>query len=273
MKGLKFSLILLLLFSPTLWGGETAPCSGSSPLKELQKQLQQEFQRNNYKKVVSLYQGFEENCPDYYRPLIMRIYYSQSLADTGDIDQATKVLEEIIAEVGSLVDPVKFYYDLGNLFFMQHRIEEAKGVYQKVLFLSSRHQEMVAKVREKVGLMKKGEARKKDLMALQLFDIESSLEAGEIPEGVQSFLRKVQEENPSTPNGEKAKNLLSRVMELRSDKAKSYLDEARRLFDEEKKYSEVRTLLNQLRSEYADVCETKSIEALEKAVDLREGKK
>ncbi len=240
--------------------------------KEIQKQIQQEFQRNNYKKVIRLYREFEHKLPDQPISLPVRIIYSQALADTGEVDQAIKILQDVLKDFPPQVSPLRLQYDLANLLFIQHQNEKARVLYQRILFQASRDKEIIAKARGRVASMKQVDGRKKDLISLQLFDIETALDLGEIPEGTQTVLKKIVDENPSTSHAEKAQFLLSKITEIRSDKAKALLDEARRLFDEEKKYAEVRQTLEQIKTDYADVCEMRSIEALEKEINIREGR-
>jgi tetratricopeptide (TPR) repeat protein len=201
--------------------------------------------------------------------LVVRVLYSESLADVGELDEAIKSLQEILSDYPPQLDYLRIQYDLANLLFLQRRYPEAKVAYQKILLHSSRTDEILTKSRERLTLMKESEGKKKDLISLQLLDIETALEAGEVPDGAETVLRKIVAQNPSTPHAERAGRLLVRVKEIRSAKAKSLLEEARRLFDEEKKYAEVREILDQIVRNYSDVSEMQSVEALQKAVNVK----
>jgi tetratricopeptide (TPR) repeat protein len=262
-----FSALFLLpfLISPPLFGEEKAAVY---PTKEFQKQVTEEFQRHNYKKVIRLYKDFIVQYPDRFVPLTVRIFYSQSLADTGELEEAIAVLKEALVEMPPEIDPFRLQYDLANLLFMQRRYREARDAYQKVILQASRHEEVLAKAKNRLALMKESEGRKKDLVSLQLLDMETALEAGEVPEGAQPFLQTVVAENPGTPQAEQAGRLLIRLKEVRTTKARTLLEEARRLFDE-KKFAEVREILDQIDRYYADVSEAQSVEALQKAVNVK----
>ncbi len=260
----KFFLIIVFgLVSYTAWVQE------SSPSQKMQQQITREFQKNNYKQVIHLYEDFVSHHSDHDLPLVMKTLYSQSLADVGDLDRAIEVLKGLLSDFSTQVDPIKLHYDLANLLFIQKKHAEAQVHYQKVLILASHHDEIISKVRGRLRIMKGKEGRKKDVISLQLLDIETVLEAGEIPEGSREFLAKACDEKPDSPNSQKAKILLAKIQEMREVKAKGLLDEARRLFDQEKKYLQVSEILSTLMTDYADVAEKHSVEVLQKAVEGR----
>jgi len=264
---LSFSLI-----SMTLWGEESAPPrGGGSTSKELQRMISQEFQKHNFRKVIALYKDFVTNHPDEYLPLVVLIMYGQSLADVGEIDGSIDVLNTFLNDLPADVNSLKLNYDLANLLFMQRRYEEAKKVYGKILLQFSTYNEILSKTRQRLELMRGREGRKKDVVSLQLLDLETILESGEVPDGAVVFLQEIQLQNQDTPNAERAKELLGKIREIRTKKGRLLLEEARRLFDEEKKYVEVREILEQIMRDYSDVTEKQSVEALMKEVKKRIG--
>lgn len=267
------------LLTPGLARAAESPSKGVSPRdvsKEevLLTEVTQEFQRHNYKKVIQLYRGFIDDHPDRYLPLVVQILYSQALADTGNIDEAIRALKDVLAELPVQMDPLKLRHDLANLLFLQRRFDEARTVYHKMMLDARQHQEMVAKAKERIALLKgkDANAKKKDFVSLQLLDIETALEAGEVPDGSLSLLQQIIDQNPLSPQAAQAGQLQDRIKEVRAEKAKAMLDEARRLYDVDKKYAEVREILNQIAEKYADVGEMPSIEALSKEVDVKLGK-
>ncbi len=242
---------------------------------DLQGQISGEFERHNYKKVVQLYKEYQEGHPDTSIPPVVRVFYSQALADMGDLDEAIKSLRETLAALSPQVDTFKLQYDLANLLFLQKRYEEAKAAFQKIVIESAQHTEIANKAKERINLMKskaKDSGAKKDFVSLQLLDIETALDAGEVPDAAEILLQQIAEQNPTSPQAEQARRLQVRLKEVRTQKAKALLDEARRLFDEEKKYTEVREILGQISKSYSDVCEAASVEALLKAVSAKDGK-
>ena len=86
--------VFLLLGLPYGWAEE------DQFSRETQKQVVQEFQRHNYKKVIQIYKDLI--AEDLHRPLplVIRVLYSQSLADTGELDEAIEALQEILVRVG-----------------------------------------------------------------------------------------------------------------------------------------------------------------------------
>jgi len=245
--------------------------SGVSKEAQLLTEISQEFQRHNYKKVIHLYRDFSDENPDRSPPLIAKIFYSQALADTGNLDDAIKSLKEILTDLPPQADPLRLQYDLANLFFIQRRFDEAKILYQKMLLGANQHQDLLTKAKERIAVMKDKDAnsKKKDFVSLQLLDIETALEAGEVPDAAVALLQQIAEQNPTSPQAEQVRRLQNRVKEVRTERAKTLLEEARRLFDVEKKYTEVREFLDEIIEKYSDVCEMPSVEALSKEVDQK----
>lgn len=274
MKQLFFLMFLFLLGPGVREGlaGEKAPSQAPSDAKELVDAVPREFQRHNYKKVIELYRQYSNANPDRYLPIIVRVLYSQSLADMGEIDEAIENLKLVLVDLPLQIDTMKLQYDLANLLFLQKRFDEARAAYQKITLQSSQVGEIVGKARERLALMKDKESKKKDFVSLQLLDIESNLEAGVVPDGADAFLRQIAEQNPTSHQADQAKRLQLRVKEVRTEKAKALLDEARRLYDQEKKYADVREILDQITRDYSDVSEMPSVEVLLKEVNLRLGK-
>lgn len=259
-------LIPLTLF---LSGMPVQASFADSSRKELQNQVTQEFQRNNFRGVIDLYEKFTQENPDRSIPLVVRVFYSRALAETGGIEKAIESLQAILQEMPREVDIVKLHYDLANLLFMERRYEEAKVVYQKVLLKVRDNEEILGKARQRLALMKDREGKKKDVESLKLIDIETALEASEVPEGSEFILKAILTREPEGPHAVRAKTLLDRIRELRTEKAKALLDEARRLFDRERKFAEVRNILEQLERDYPDVADLESARLLMKEVDRR----
>lgn len=248
-----------------------SPLLASEKVQDLRKEVQEEFQRHNYKKVIQLYRDFTSANPELFPSLIVKALYSQSLADTGEIDQAIDVLKEILADFPPQLDPLRLQYDLANLLFMQRQYEEARAAYQKVLLQASRNDEIRMKARDRIALMKQSEGRKKDILSLQLLEIETSLESNEVPEGAEGVLNELLAKNPEGPQADRARKLLDRIREVRIGKAAALLGEARRLFDQERKYNEVRQILEQMVKDYSDVADMQSAQLLLKEANRRLG--
>lgn len=245
---------------------------GISSEKEFADTVSGEFQRHNYKKVIQLYRDFAKGNPDRFLPTVVKVLYSQSLADMGEIDEAIKSLKEVLADFSPEVDTLKLQYDLANLLFLQRRYDEARTAFQKILLQSSQVNELLSKARERLSLMKDKESKKKDFVSLQILDMESNLDAGTVPDGAEAFLQQIAEQTPTGPQADQARRLQERVREVRGEKAKALLDEARRLYDKERKYADVRDILEQISQYYSDVSEMPSVEALLKEVNSRLGK-
>ncbi|HEX5037414.1 MAG TPA: hypothetical protein VFX30_09680 [bacterium] len=259
--------LLIFLAGPALSADE-------SPENQLKVDVSEAFQGHDYKKVIRLYRQFAASKPDRYIPVSVKILYSQALADTGDLDGAIDTMKDVLTDARPETDPVQLQYDLANLLFLQKRFDEAKGAYQKLLLQASRNAELLSKAKERLALMKDRDAnaKRKDIESLQMIDLETALEAGEIPDGAEGVLARIIRRDPKSEQAAEARALQERIKGIRSQKAKALLDEARRLFDEEKKYVEVGGILNQIERSYSDVCETASVEALRKAVDSKLGK-
>ncbi len=267
-KAFLFILAIFIVWPSSVRG--EAEKGGST--QQVQTEMVQEFQRNNYKKVIDLYRDFADKNPGQYLPFAARVLYAQSLADTGQIEEAINALKQILAELPAQVDPLRLQYDLANLLFVERQYGEARELYQRILHQDSKRREILAKVRERIALMRAQDAKKKDLTSLQLLDVETSLESAEVPEGAEAALKEIAEKNPSTPQAQQAAQLLQKIREIKTERAKALLDEARRLFDRERKFAAVREILDQLRREYADVADMTSVDTLQKEVDIRDGK-
>ncbi|MBI3540694.1 MAG: hypothetical protein HY073_00885 [Deltaproteobacteria bacterium] len=241
----------------------------ASPSKQLQVDIKKEFQKHNYKKVIQLYRDYTEEHPDEFLAPIVRIYYSESLADTGSLDPSIDVLKDVLSDLPEETDALRLQYSLANLYFMQKHYPEATRGYQLFLLQLSHDNELASKVRDRLSLMKGREGRKKDLRSLQLLDIETSLEAGNVPDGADIFLKQIIEQNQKGSDVPRAKDLLEKIHVVRTEKAKALLDEARRIYDEEKQYAEVQEILDKITQEYADIADMKSVEALSRSVRIR----
>jgi tetratricopeptide (TPR) repeat protein len=68
-----------------------------------------------------------EVSPDFRTVLSARLYMAEVLKMNGDIDGAVKQLQEIIAETG---DNAEAHYQLGELYYLQGRIERARGEWR-----------------------------------------------------------------------------------------------------------------------------------------------
>lgn len=274
----RFCVIVAALLSLFLWN---APLNAKgkpavavdSPESNLVQDVASAFQAHDYKKVIALYREFAVSKPERSLPLVVKVLYSQSLADTGEIDDAIEALRGILFELPAEVDPLQLQYDLANLLFLQKRYDEAKTVYSRLLLRGNRSSQILSQAKNRLGMLKEREgSKKKDFDSLEMMDLETAVDAGEVPEGAAALLEKIVEQNPKSPQAEEAKRLQARVKDLRIRKAQALLDEARRLFDVEKKYVEVTEVLDALERSYGDVSEKPSIEALRKAVASKTGK-
>lgn len=261
----------MILFS--LFAG-TAARAEESPENTLKQSIMEAFQVHDYKKVIRLYREFSASKPDRYVPLTVKVLYSQALADTGDLDGAIDGIKDTLSDLRPEMDPIQLQYDLGNLLFLQKRYDEARAVYQKLILQAGRNADLLAKAKDRLAYMKDqgANAKRKDIESLQMIDLETSLDAGEIPDGAEAMLNRILRRDPNSDQAREAKVLADRIKALRTSKAKVLLDEARRLFDEEKKYFEVRDILEQIQASYGDVCEKASVDALRKAVESKLGK-
>lgn len=245
------------------------------PEKTLVENVLREFERHNYKQVIQLYREFAAGQPEHYLPVIVKVLYSQALADTGDIDGAIDSLKIVLEDLPAEVDSLKLQYDLANLLFLQKRFEEARLIYRRLLLRSEETTAVLAKAKERLASMKDlgTGARKRDIVSLEMIDLETAIDAGAIPDGADVFLQGVIAQHPQSSQVAEARRLQARLKAARTQKAKALLDEARRLFDQERKYADVRDLLEEIQRSYADVSETTSVEALFKAVQAKLGKK
>ena len=269
---LKGGLALVLAFSVNLSAHAVSKKLPPKTVEELQLRLTDEFQGHNYDKVVEIYRAYVETDASRVVSLTARILYSQSLADTGDEEEAIAVLQEVVAELSPYADVLTLEHDLANLLFLDGHPAEAKDHDRRVLLRSNRHAAMLEGVRKRLALSKGRESRKKDYATLQMLEIESALETGDVPEGAETILEDLLKQKLSVQQTERARGLQVRIHEVRTTKASQLLQEARRLYDEERKYDDVREILNQLLKDYGDVCETQSVHALLHEVEIRSGR-
>lgn len=263
------SALALLVSLSTLQPVAAQKSSEPATVQDLHKTVNDEFERHNYKRVIELYESYRNENPGQYVPLGVKVLYSQSLASTGRIDEAIEAIKEVLTGISPQFDPMKLQYDLANLLFLQRRYDEAKVIYQKIILQSSRYGDILMKARERIGLMKERDGKRKDFASLQILDIETALESGEVPDGAEAVLRGIVEQNPTPLQLEQVKKLLTRIREVRTEKAKALLDEARRLYDQEKKYAAVKEILGRIVRDYSDVAEMPSVEVLLKEVNRR----
>ena len=265
---------IFLIFWGYFLAGATA-FAQTTPEKGLVENVVREFQQHNYKQVIQLYREFAAGQPERYLPVVVKVLYSQSLADTGDIDAAIDSLKSVLEDLPPEVDSLQLQYDLANLLFLQKRFEEARVVYRRLTLRAAQTSEILSKAKERLTSMKDlgTGGRKKAFASLEMIDLETALDAGAVPDGAGGFLQGVIDQHPQSPQAAEARRLQARLKETRTQKARALLEEARRLFDQEKKYPEVRDLLEQIQRSYADVSEMPSVEALSKAVQAKLGKK
>lgn len=230
------------------------------------KSVATEFDKHNHKKIIKLYEDFREQNPNRVLPFRARVMYCQALAEVGDTEGAIKNLRELVADWPVRLDIIKIQYDLANLLFMQGMKDEARDVFEKILLQSDESAQIVQKSKERLFQLKQMESKKKDVTGLQILEIQTSLEIGEISQDNISFLKKVIETEPNTRNSTKAREVLQRANEVRTQRYKALLDEARRLFDEEKKYQESQEIIDNIERDYFDILEAPSVEALKKAI-------
>ena len=157
-----FLFILFILFSGVQAGAEASKVFDA---KKIQSEIAGDFQRHNYKKVVQLYKNFVEDSIES-PSLATKTLYSESLANTGEIDEAIQIIQEIIGELPAQVDPVTLKYNLANLLFIQKRYNEAVQVYRKILLQTSQYADIAAKARDRLALMRNKEGKKKDVLSL-----------------------------------------------------------------------------------------------------------
>ena len=235
-------------------------------MENFSKSIATEFDKHNHKKIIKLYEDFRDQNLNRVLPFRPRVMYCQALAEVGDTEGAIKNLKELVADWPVRLDIIKIQYDLANLLFMQGMKDEARDVFEKIILQSDESAQIVQKSKERLFQLKQMESKKKDVTGLQILEIQTSLEIGEISQDSISFLKKVIETEPNTRNSAKAREVLQRANELRTQRYKSLLDEARRLFDEEKKYQEAQEIIDNIERDYADILEAPSVEALKKAI-------
>jgi len=247
--------------------------AGEIPEQVLVRDVSTAFQSHDFKKVIRLYREFAASKPDRYLPLIVKVLYSQALADTGETDDSIEALRGILEELPPAADPLQLQYDLANLLFQQKRYEEAKAVYSRLVLQGSGALQILSQAKSRLSLLKEREGgKKKDFDSLEMIDLETALDAGEIPEGAEAYLRRISDRNANSSQALEAKRLQYKIKDLKSQKAQGMLDEARRLFDVEKKFSEVIEILDRIERLYPDVAEKPSLDALRNAVLSKMGK-
>jgi tetratricopeptide (TPR) repeat protein len=222
--------------------------------------------------LIEIYEEFLRADPDRYLPLTIRVLYAEALASTGRIDEAIAVLEGLLGEVPVELDYLRLQYDLANLLVIQGRREEALKAYQRLLLRADEQSGLVSQARGRVQKMSGRESKKRDKVALELLNIETSLDAGQVPAGAKEFLRRAAaSDDPETVTASTA--LLTKVRELEDQKATALLNEARRLFDERRRTQEVRALLEQILKDYPESTEIQSVKILMGEVDRRLGRR
>ena len=102
----------------------------------------------SYKKVIELYRRFTAEQPGRYLPLVVKVFYSQALADTGEIDGAIDSLRDVLNELPPEIDPFRLRYDLGNLLFLEKRYDEAEIVYRRLLSRAHQVSEFTERAKE-----------------------------------------------------------------------------------------------------------------------------
>ncbi len=209
----------------------------------------------------------EVTVPTVGGPLKEEVAAIHQLAGEGKLDEAIRRLTTLLAEVN--VDRIRLQYDLANLLFVQGRYREARGAYQKVLLLAEEENDLVLRSRERIAKMKERETKKKDEFALRLIDIETALDAGQLPpSGAKEFLKSV-EQNPTSLYREKAEELMRRIHDKENELARVILNEARRLFDQDKNYLQVISLLETVQRDYPDTEEMDSVKILLEETERR----
>ncbi len=264
----KFCCWILVLFllvigpGPVQARGRRAAGRMSPLIQQFQTDLEHDFINNDYKGVIVRYRKYTQENPNFYVPLVTKAYYSEALAYTGDLDEAIEALRSMIEEVPAQFDLVRMQYNLANLLSMENRQSEARVAYQKVLLLASDQGDYVQKAKDRLNKMKEKEVGRKDKVSLELYDLETLLEAGAMPDGAEGYLKAIMENDGAAQNRDKAKALLERVRGIREQKVRAMLNEARRLYDEQKKYAAVKGLLEELLREFPETNERHSVEIL-----------
>lgn len=209
----------------------------------------------------------EEATPPLGERVNQEVKEIHELAGRGKMDEAIQKLQTLLQELPESA-PIRLQYDLANLLFLQGRYREARAAYQKVLILSEEENEFVSRSKERIAKMKEREAKKKDEVAIQLIDIETALDAGQIPAaGSREFLKKIAEE--TSPHREVAEQLLRKLQEREDENARKILNQARRLFDVEKDYPEAMNLLESIRRDYPETEEMPSVQILLEETERR----
>lgn len=269
---LRLFVILLLIFLVPMAPHRALAKSGL--VVGLKSGIETDFKGNNFKGVIERYRSYVKQNPEGHIPLVVQSYYSEALANVGEVDEAIEALRKMLKEFPPHLDPIRIQYHLAHLLFMENKQPEARAAYEKVVLMSKGHHELVAKAQDRLAKMKAKEVGRRDKVALELYDIESLLEAGEVPVGVEEYLNGIIAKRNSLRSGrdgnsDKAEELLARVKQIKDDKARALLNEARRLFDEERKYAEVREILEGILREFPTTNERQSVETLLQEVNRR----
>ena len=187
---------------------------------------------------------------------------AHQLAAEGKLDESIERLREILNEAPSEYYQLRLQYDLANLLFVQGRYREARAGYHRVLMMIEDQNEMVTRARERIAKMKDRESKKKDEVSIQLIDLETQVDLGQIPpEESRNFLRKI-ERNEQSIHQTRARELFQRVVEMENERARELLNQARHLFDKEKNYLAVTNILETIQREFPDTTEMPSVQIL-----------
>ncbi|MBI2982135.1 MAG: tetratricopeptide repeat protein [Deltaproteobacteria bacterium] len=198
---------------------------------------------------------------------------SHRLAGEGKIDDAISKLGSLLKSLPEQSYLMQIQYDLANLLFLQGRYPEARAAYFRVVMLGEDQKQMVARSKERIEKMKEKESSKGDDITIRLIDIETSLDAGQLPpEGSRQFLKEI-ESQPAHPSAEKARRLRLRIRETENAKALLLLNEARALFDKRKDYAKVLSILEAIKQEFPNTDEMTSVEILMEMTKKRLGRR
>lgn len=207
-------------------------------------------------------EGEEVLLKDLHQKVQMELETSHRLAGEGEIDEAISKLQSLLKETSNQSYLMKIQYDLANLLFLQGRYPEARAVYYQVILLNEDQKQMVSRSRERIEKMKEREVRKGDQVAIRLIDIETTLDAGQLPPaGTIQFLKDI-EIQAAHPSAERAHLLRERIIDVENKKAMELLNEARRLYDKKKDYPKVLSLLETIVQEFPNTEEMPSVEIL-----------
>lgn len=264
-----FAIFLLVFFVPMITVAAPQKAAKNGLGVGLKSGIETDFKGNNFKGVIERYRSYVKQNPEGHIPLVVQSYYSEALANVGEVDEAIEALRKMLQEFPPHLDPIRIQYQLAHLLFMENKQPEARAAYEKVVLMSKGHQELVVKANDRLAKMKAKEVGRRDKVSLELYDIESLLDAGEVPVGVEEYLNGIIAKASNDDNGDKAQDLLEKIKKVKDDKARALLNEARRLFDEERKYAEVREILEGILREFPTTNERQSVETLLQEVNRR----